>query len=106
MDPGVRRPSTRTSRGPVMRRLLGAAVAVAATLAGAFAAAPTVAAWTDDAWFSGSASAATVELQASGDTPVTFVDADRLIEAVTVPASTFADLVPGEVRAYTLRLQN
>ena len=66
----------------------------------------TSAAWTDDAWFSASMTSASVELRASADTPVNFVDADTSAAAVVVPAATFQNMLPNQVRTYTLRLQN
>lgn len=68
-------------------------------------AAATSAAWTDDAWFSASATSATVELKASLD-GATWSDADAAGAAVTIPAATFANMVPGQTRTVTLHLQN
>jgi predicted ribosomally synthesized peptide with SipW-like signal peptide len=70
-------------------------------------AAATSAAWTDDAWFTGTASAATVELQgASSVTPLTWIDADTVSGAVVIPATAFADLLPGDTVVETLNLRN
>lgn len=66
----------------------------------------TSAAWTDDAWFSTTMTSASVELRASLDTPVNFVDADTSAVAVVVPPATFQNILPNQVRTYTLRLQN
>ena len=70
-------------------------------------AAATSAAWTDQAWFTGSAAAATVELQGSIDQQ-TWFDADTTGEgvAVEIPADTFADLNQGENATVTLHLKN
>ena len=56
-------------------------------------AAATSAAWTDDAWFAGSASAVEkVELQASVDGGQTWYDADAEGDAVSIPADAFDNL--------------
>ncbi len=70
-------------------------------------AAATTAAWTNDAWFSGSASAATVQLQGSLN-GTTWTDADTNDSGVRIdidPAA-LADLVPGQTRNITLHVRN
>ena len=79
---------------------------VGAALVGIGAAA-TSAAWTDDAWFSATATGATIELEGSLDsTPLDWDVADDEATALLIPAEAFADLVPGETRAYTIHVQN
>jgi len=78
---------------------------VGAALVGIGAAA-TSAAWTDDAWFSATASGATIELEGSLQAPVAWDPADDASAALVIPATTFADLVPGEVRTYTIHVKN
>lgn len=68
-------------------------------------AAATSAAWTDDAWFSASATAATVELEASLN-GTDWEPADTSATAVVVPAAQFANMVPGQTRTVTLHLRN
>ncbi|MBD7917293.1 hypothetical protein H9657_03240 [Cellulomonas sp. Sa3CUA2] len=70
-------------------------------------AAATSAAWTDEAWFAGSASAVTVELQGSLD-GTTWIDADTSASgvAVQIPAATFAGLNQGANKTFTLHLRN
>ncbi|MBO3083073.1 hypothetical protein [Cellulomonas fengjieae] len=70
-------------------------------------AAATSAAWTDDAWFAGSASAVEkVELQASVDGGNTWYDADTTGEAVQIPADAFANLNQGADETIALQLKN
>lgn len=70
-------------------------------------AAATSAAWTDDAWFSGTANAATVELQgATNIAPLAWLDADTESAAVVIPANAFADMLPGETRTETINIRN
>jgi hypothetical protein len=79
---------------------------VGAALVGIGAAA-TSAAWTDDAWFSATATAATIELEGSLDTtPLAWDVADDEATALVIPAAAFAELVPGEVRDYTIHVRN
>jgi len=70
-------------------------------------AAATSAAWTDDAWFAGSASAAEVELQGSID-GATWIDADTSGTgiAVEVPDTAFADLNEATQASVDLHLRN
>lgn len=70
-------------------------------------AAVTSAAWTDDAWFAGSASAAEVELQGSID-GATWYDADTNGAgiAVAIPEKEFAGLNQGANETVTLHLKN
>ena len=101
---------TQTGQGATSERRRRRRVVVKYALAGAallgIGAGVTSAAWTDDAWFSATMTSASVELRASVDTPVNFVDADTSVVAVVVPAATFQNLLPNQVRTYTLRLQN
>ena len=70
-------------------------------------AAATSAAWTDDAWFSATASGATIELEGSLDsTPLSWNVADDSATALVIPAATFAELVPGETRDYIIHVRN
>ncbi|MFC8190440.1 hypothetical protein ACFUMH_02120 [Cellulomonas sp. NPDC057328] len=73
-------------------------------------AALTSAAWTDDAWFQGEASAVAqddIELQ-GGLSEAALVDADDLSNAVdiSVDPNQLANFVPGETRVVTLYLKN
>ncbi|MDM8086430.1 hypothetical protein QUV83_16785 [Cellulomonas cellasea] len=70
-------------------------------------AAVTSAAWTDDAWFAGSASAAEVELQGSIDGS-TWYDADTNGSgiAVAIPEQELAGLNQGADETVTLHLKN
>ena len=71
------------------------------------AAAATSAAWSDDAWFSASATGATIELQGALDaSPTSWNTADDKTAALEIPASTFDDLIPGESRQYVVHLHN
>jgi hypothetical protein len=69
-------------------------------------AAATSAAWSDDAWFTADATAATVELAGSTAANGTFVAADTVGDGVDVTVSGFADLVPGTIRTATIYLRN
>ena len=69
-------------------------------------AAATSAAWTDDAWFTGTATTPTIELQGSNLTPVVWSNADDSASAVQIPATAFANLEPGVARTYTVSLKN
>ncbi|MDM7855419.1 hypothetical protein [Cellulomonas alba] len=70
-------------------------------------AAATSAQWSDDAWFSASASAATLQLQGSLDsTPLSWDPADTKSAALAIPAATFSDLAPNESRTYTVHVKN
>lgn len=88
---------SRTSRavrlGAVLLALVG--VTAAATSAG----------FSDDAWFSASADAGTIQLQGSLDGS-TWKDADSLQDGIVIPASTFANMVPGDTRTVTVHLHN
>ncbi|MGW6264285.1 SipW-dependent-type signal peptide-containing protein [Cellulosimicrobium funkei] len=70
-------------------------------------AAVTSASWTDQAWFTGSAGAAQVELQASTD-GTSWVDADTVGDgvAVAIDEAAFARMNQGETRQVTLHLKN
>lgn len=69
-------------------------------------AAATSAAWTDDAWFSADASAATFEIQGKNfaATPA-WVDADAGF-AIQVPADELANLIPGQTRTFDIQIRN
>ncbi|GAA2518551.1 hypothetical protein [Rarobacter incanus] len=69
-------------------------------------AAMTSAAWTDDAWFTGNAEAATVELQGSLQTGSGFIDADTSGGAVAIPTTAFKDINQGANKSVTLYLKN
>ncbi|MCR6688213.1 hypothetical protein [Cellulomonas sp.] len=70
-------------------------------------AAATSAAWTDQAWFSASASGATFELQGKNfASPATFVDADDASAKIVIPSAELAQLVPGATRTLTLTIKN
>lgn len=92
----------RRRRGAALLRFGLAGVAVLG-----IGAAATSAAWTDQAWFAGSATAVTVELQGS-DGGTTWLDADTTGAgiAVQIPAATFSGLNQGADKTYTLHLKN
>lgn len=69
-------------------------------------AAATSAAWTDQAWFAGTASTASIELEASLASATGFVAADTQGTAVVIPAATFSQLVPGADKSVTVYLKN
>lgn len=68
-------------------------------------AALTSATWTDDAWFSGEANSASVELQASVNGS-DWYEADDSGSAVQIPAETFAKLNQGANKTVTVHLKN
>lgn len=108
MSPSI--PSTplgpQADRDEERRRKRAAALKIA--LAGgailAVGAAATSAAWTDQAWFSTEAAGASFELQGSYGGG-TFEDADEG-DAITIPASQLADLVPGDSRSFEIQVKN
>jgi len=82
------------------------AFSLAALAIGGIGAAATSAAWTDNTLFSASAAAATFDLQGSVDgTTWAQSSAAGSVELV-VPASTFANLLPGQSRQVTLHVKN
>jgi len=78
-------------------------------------AAATSAAWTDDAWFTGHANSfdathtGDVLLKGSlngADVTPTWTEAHNQATAIPIPASAFADLLPGETRTVSLWVEN
>ena len=68
-------------------------------------AALTSAAWTDNVWFAGSASAGSFELQGSTD-GVSWVDADTNGVAIASPSDSFLNLGPNVTKTVTVYLHN
>lgn len=91
---------SKRSRRPI------AAIVLASLALGGIGAAATSAAWTDNVFFSAQAQAATFNLQGSLD-GTTWLESDNsgAIELV-VPASTFADLLPGQTKTVNLYVKN
>jgi len=89
------------------RRRTAARISFAAVALLGIGAAATSAAWTDDAWFTATASGATVELQGSLD-GTHWIDADTSDSgvAVEIPASTFADLGQAATKTVTIHIKN
>lgn len=87
------------------------AFTLAALAVGGIGAAATSAAWTDNAWFSAPAAAATFNLQASLD-GTTWVEGEQTTSngvttiQLQVPAAKFANLLPGESRYVDLWVLN
>ncbi|WP_460795004.1 hypothetical protein [Microbacterium sp. GXF0217] len=98
--------TTETAPAPQRRRRPFVAFGLAALAIGGIGAAATSAAWTDNTFFAAPAVAATFDLQGSLDgatwTQSSTADAIQL----TVPASTFADLLPGQTRTIDLWVRN
>lgn len=97
--------TTGRAKRPTIIKLALAAVAVLGV-----GAALTSAAWTDDAWFTASASAGEVELQGRPvavdlEPEFEFTDADETAP-VEIPADRLAGLVPEETRTFDIELQN
>lgn len=88
---------TRKSRAVRLGAVLLAVVGVTA--------AATSAGFTNDAWFSASADAGTIQLQGSLDGE-NWTDADSLAKGIVIPSSTFANMVPGDTRSVTVHLHN
>jgi hypothetical protein len=71
------------------------------------AAAATSAAWTDNAWFTATATGATFEIQGKNfATTPAWVDADTKGTAIEIPAAELENLIPGETRTFTLDVRN
>ncbi|MDM7830492.1 hypothetical protein [Cellulomonas edaphi] len=70
-------------------------------------AAATSAYWTNDAWFSATATGATIDLQGENfaATPA-FVSADDSASSIVIPAAQLQNLVQGEKRTFTLKIKN
>ncbi len=96
----------RRARRATITKLALAAVAVLGV-----GAALTSAAWTDDAWFTASATAGEVELEGRAvavppETELDWSEADDAGTAVVVPADRLEGLVPEEVRTFDIELRN
>lgn len=98
--------SRRDARGRRGARRPLIAFGLAALAIGGIGAAATSAAWTDNVFFSAQSQAATFNLQGSLD-GTSWVESDNngSIQLV-VPASQFANLLPGDTRSVTLHVQN
>jgi predicted ribosomally synthesized peptide with SipW-like signal peptide len=87
------------------------AFGLAALAIGGIGAAATSAAWSDNTWFSAPAAAATFNLQGSLD-GTTWLDGtqttvgDVTTYELAVPATTFANLLPGQTRNVNLWVRN
>lgn len=94
------------------KRRLTAGIALASVSVLGFGAALTTAAWTDNVWFAADANTTGIELYGAvsvaqpGLDVANWSDADTQPDAVTIPAPSFADLVPGETRAESIWLWN
>jgi hypothetical protein len=103
-------PATRADRRSARKGKKKGLPIVAATLAlaavGGIGAAATSAAWTDNVFFAAPAQAATFDLQGSlnGTTWVQSDNADSV--QLSVPATAFANLLPGQTRTVTLYVKN
>jgi hypothetical protein len=98
-DAADRQDERKRKRGAVIKFSLAGAALLG------IAAAATSAAWTDDAWFSASATGATIELQGSLHTnPLSWNPADDSSQALAIPA--FDNLVPNETRTYIVHVKN
>jgi hypothetical protein len=102
-----RRDERKRKRGAIIKFSL-----VGAALLGIGAAA-TSAQWTDDAWFSGTASAASVELKgavSSTATDIVATDASWVLADsqgdLTVDSAVFGDLLPGDTKTVYLHILN
>lgn len=82
------------------------AVALAALAVGGVGVAVTTAAWTDNTFFTSTMQAATFGLQGSMDGQNWTESDDAAAVQLTVPASAFADMVPGESREIALHVRN
>lgn len=98
--------NARRAKRPTIIKLALAGIAVLG-----IGAALTSAAWTDDAWFTASATAGEVELEGrpvavDPETEFDWIEADDEATAVVVPADRLAGLVPDEVRTFDIELRN
>ncbi len=89
----------RRKRGTVIRLSLAGLALVG------IGAAATTAAWTDNVFFSATATTGTFNLQGSVD-GTTFVEGDSLGTAITVPATSLTGLTPGDTKTVTLTIKN
>lgn len=99
--------SRRSARTAAPKRRKGRAIvafALAALAVGGIGAAATSAAWTDNVFFSAAASTQTFDLKGSTDN-VTFADGGASANIV-IPASTLANLLPGDTKTITLYVKN
>jgi hypothetical protein len=98
------RSARRSSRNTTRRPIVAGALALLAV--GGVGAAVTSAAWTDNVFFAAPAQAATFDLQGSLDNS-TWVQSDNADGVqLDVPASTFANLLPGQTRTVTVYVKN
>lgn len=98
--------STATTTDKRKKRGTAIKFALAAIALTGIGAAATSAAWSDDAWFSASATAATVELQGSLSGTTGFVNADDAATAIAIPTNTFQNLTPNQVRTVKVYVKN
>ena len=96
-----RRQNRKGKRRPVI------AIVLATLAIGGIGAAATSAAWTDNVFFSASAQAATFNLVGSLDGSTNWVESDNQSSiALTIPSSTFANMLPGQTRTATVYVKN
>ncbi|HWI32047.1 MAG TPA: hypothetical protein VNT50_11185 [Microbacterium sp.] len=95
------RTQTRKGKGRVI-----IAVGLAALAVTGMGAAATSAAWTDNVFFSAQAQAATFNLQGSLDGTTWLESNNAGAIEIVVPATTFANLLPGQSRQVELRVKN
>jgi hypothetical protein len=96
-----RRQNRKGKRRPVI------AIVLATLAIGGIGAAATSAAWTDNVFFSASAQAATFNLQGSLNGTTNWVESDDQSNiALTIPSSTFANMLPGQTRTVTVYVKN
>lgn len=96
--------ASRAERRSRKRPIIATVLALVAV--GGIGAAATSAAWTDNVFFTAPAQAATFDLQGSLDGN-TWVQSDNPGSVqLAVPASTFANLLPGQTRTVTLYVEN
>ncbi len=98
------RAERRSSRDKKHRPIIAGVLALLAV--GGIGAAATSAAWTDNVFYSATAQAATFDLQGSLD-GTTWAQSDNSGSVqLVVPATTFANLLPGQSRTVTLQVKN